>query len=109
METATRTQRRRRLSLAGVVWTVVLASALSGLVAFSPRAGLSSADALRFERGRLPAGVGTSVESRVDAELALMVSVFSRSRVKVRCWSPADWQRRTSELARPAGASRGAL
>ena len=84
----------------------MLASTLLATLAFAPRVGVSSADALRFERGRLPADVGRSFESRVDPRVALVVSLFSHSRVEVRCWSPEDWQRRTSALTRRTGLER---
>jgi len=90
------TPRARRLVFAGVAWAgALLVAPVVASLALSP-----SPAAVRLERGRLPAGVGSSSPSRVDPRLGHIVSVLSGVGAEVRCWSPADWERQTSELAR---------
>jgi hypothetical protein len=106
VETATSTGRARRLTLAGLVWAALLATLLLATLAFSSRPSVSSAHVVDFERGRLPNDFGANVESRVEPVFAAVVTLFSHTRVEVRCWSPADWPRRASEFERLTGGER---
>ena len=62
----------------------------------------------RSERGRLPAQVDTSsVESRIDPRLSRVAAALSGTRTGVRCWSKADWMRRTAEFDWEGGETLG--
>jgi hypothetical protein len=94
---------RRRLALAGVLWTVVLCGAVIASPGRRPAPTASLAiESIRFERGRLPAGAETITESRADTRLGRVAADLSGVGTTVWCWSPDGWKQEQARLvARP--------
>lgn len=51
----------------------------------------------------LPVLPGPSLRTRIDPDLSQVLTTLGRRRGEVRCWSPADWRRRSAEFAVHAG------
>jgi hypothetical protein len=54
-------------------------------------------------QGTLPTLEGPSLESRVDPSLSAVLTRLGGRAGEVRCWSSADWRRRSAEVAAHGG------
>ncbi len=98
-------KRVRRLLLIGLVsFGALNIVAFAATYALGPPGPRSAAAGSRStEHGRLRALDVSTAESRIDPRLTHVVSVLAGVGAEVRCWSRADWKRRTSELERRWG------
>jgi hypothetical protein len=95
-------RRRRRLTLAGVVWAICLVAIGTAIEMATARPHATLTEALRIERGRLPRAVPVSTATHSDARLAHVVAVLGGIGADVRCWSTAAWRRQaTAGLREP--------
>jgi hypothetical protein len=87
-------RRRRRLAIAGILWTLVVLWIL-GAVVPRPRAS-SSLASIRVEHGRVPAEVPARSSAQDIALLGHVVAVLARLGADVRCSSGSPWRAYTT-------------
>jgi hypothetical protein len=92
-------RRRRRLAIAGILWTLVVLW-IFGAVVPRPRAS-SSLAAIRFEPGRVPAKVPARSSAQDIALFNHVVAVLAGRGADVRCSSWSTWRAYTTFVAVP--------
>jgi hypothetical protein len=82
---------RRRVR--ALVYAVILATAMALVLAAAPWRRPN-------DDGPLPVYAGTRLTSHIDPRLSRAASALAGRTLQVRCWSPADWRARASEVRR---------